>query len=76
MMLRPLSTYITWPVTADARGETRKAATLPTSCRGEQGKAETGGMAATVHMCETTAGCLTLLPLPQSYVTVFERVRL
>lgn len=33
MMLRPLSTYITWPVTAEARGEHRKAATLPTSCR-------------------------------------------
>jgi hypothetical protein len=35
MMLRPLSTYITWPVTAEARGETRKAATLPTSCRSQ-----------------------------------------
>lgn len=29
--LRPLSTYITAPVMADARGEARKAAVFPTS---------------------------------------------
>ena len=31
MALSPLSTYTTLPVMAEARGESRKAATLPTS---------------------------------------------
>jgi hypothetical protein len=29
--LRPLSTYITVPVTAEAKGDAKKAAALPTS---------------------------------------------
>lgn len=31
MALSPLSTYMTWPVTPDAREDERKAATFPTS---------------------------------------------
>lgn len=31
IILSPLSTYITWPVIADAKGESKKAATRPTS---------------------------------------------
>ncbi len=38
MVLRPLSTYMTWPVTAEASGEHRKHATLPTCGAGRAGR--------------------------------------
>ena len=40
MVLRPLSTYMMWPVTAEASGEHRNAATAPTW--GDEGMGEVG----------------------------------